>query len=45
MKKGDLKTIAIKNFTATRSYYLATKKGASLSSLARNFLDSILASV
>jgi DNA-binding transcriptional LysR family regulator len=45
MKKGDLKTIAIKNFTATRSYYLATKKGVPLSSLAKNFLDSVLASV
>jgi DNA-binding transcriptional LysR family regulator len=40
--KGELKVITIKNFSATRSYYFVTKKGALLSSLAKNFLDSII---
>ncbi|MFW6138316.1 MAG: LysR substrate-binding domain-containing protein [Spirochaetota bacterium] len=39
MKKGDLKAITIKNFNASRNYYLATKKGAILSNLAKSFLD------
>jgi DNA-binding transcriptional LysR family regulator len=44
-EKGELKVVGIKNFSATRSYYFATKKGVPLSSLASNFLESIMAVV
>ncbi len=44
IKKGDLKIIEIKNFTAYRSYYSITKKGAILSKLAQTFLDSFISS-
>jgi len=42
--QGDLKVITIKNFSAYRSYYSITKKGAVLSKLAQSFLDSFVTS-
>jgi DNA-binding transcriptional LysR family regulator len=44
MKEGDLKVVNIKNFSAYRSYYAVTKRGAVLSKLARTFLDSFITS-
>jgi DNA-binding transcriptional LysR family regulator len=38
IKKGDLKIITIKRFNAARNYYIATKKGMTLSALAKEFL-------
>lgn len=40
MNDGNLKVIEIKNFSAYRNYYMVTKKGAVLSPLAQNFLES-----
>ncbi|HUT64512.1 MAG TPA: LysR family transcriptional regulator [Spirochaetota bacterium] len=40
MNDGNLKVIEIKNFSAYRNYYMVTKKGAVLSHLAQNFLES-----
>jgi DNA-binding transcriptional LysR family regulator len=45
MKKGDLKVITIKNFSAFRHYYLVTKKGMRLPKLAETFLDSFVSAV
>jgi len=45
LKKGDLKIINIKNFSAYRNYYLVTKKDAQLSKLAQTFLESFISSV
>ena len=42
MKKGDLRVVNIKSFSAARSYYLVTKKGSIISNLAQSFLDSLL---
>jgi DNA-binding transcriptional LysR family regulator len=40
ISEGDLKVIEIKNFSAYRDYYMVTKKGVLLSSLAQTFLES-----
>jgi DNA-binding transcriptional LysR family regulator len=44
-KKGDLKSIDIKNFSAYRNYYLVTKKGVRLPKLTKTFLDSFVSAV
>jgi DNA-binding transcriptional LysR family regulator len=45
IKKGDLKIIDIKNFSAYRNYYLVTKKGVRLPKLTKTFLDSFVSAV
>ncbi len=45
MDKGDLKVIEIKNFSAQRNYYLATKKGVKLPPLTQLFVDSFVSAV
>lgn len=38
-EKDDIKIINIKNFDASRSYYVATKKGVVIPEIAKQFLD------
>jgi len=45
MGKGDLKIIEIKNFTAYRNYYLATKRGIILPRIAKLFRDFFLSRI
>lgn len=42
---GDLKTVAVKGFSAFRNYYIATKKGVRLSPLTIRFRELFLSSV
>jgi DNA-binding transcriptional LysR family regulator len=45
MQKDDLKVIRISDFSASRNYYMVTKKGIQISALAMNFRELFLSSV